>query len=88
MPRTKLCDKYSAPKRPAPDYPKALILERMDAQRVTPDDMARALGLSRSTWFMRRKQNTAEWPLGDLIKACRFLGVHPDDLRAAIRYTV
>ena len=88
MPRTHLGDKYSRPKRPAPDYPKALILERMEAQDVSPEAMASAMGISRSTWFQRRKQPTSLWTLGELLKACAFLGVDPDALRSAISYKV
>lgn len=88
MPRTHLTEKFSAPKRPAPGYPKALILERIEAQNVTPEAMAQAMGVSRSTWFQRRKQPTALWTLGELLKACAFLGVDPDELRSAIRYRV
>lgn len=87
MPRTRL-DRYSAPKRPPVDYPKALILERMEAQDVGPDAMASALGVSRSTWFQRRSQHTSLWTLGELIRACAFLGIDPEDFRSAIRYRV
>ena len=87
MPRTNL-DTYAAPKRPATDYPKALILERINSLGKNADDMSKALGISRNTWFTRLRQNTELWTFGELIRACQFLGVEPDDLRAAIRYRV
>ncbi len=86
MPRTKL-DKIAKP-RPATDYPKALILERINSLGKNADDMSQALGVSRNTWFTRLRQPTTHWPLGQLIRACQFLGVEPEDLRAAIRYRV
>lgn len=87
MPRTRL-DLYSAPKRPAIDRPKSLILERVNALGKTPDDMAQALGVSRNTWFTRLRQPTESWPFGQILKACQYLGVEPEDLRQAIRYSV
>ena len=86
MPRTHL-DKFSR-KRPPADYPKALILERVAALDISPDDIAAALGVSRNTWFTRLKQPTTSWPFGQLIAACKILGVEPEDLRQAIRYKV
>lgn len=87
MPRTRL-DRYSAPKRPATDRPKAMILERVNALGKSADDMAQALGVSKNTWFARLRQPTEHWPFGQLIAACQFLGVEPEELRAAIRYKV
>ena len=86
MPRTHL-DKFSR-KRPPADYPKALILERINSLGKNADDMSKALGISRNTWFTRLRQNTEQWPFGQLITACQYLGVEPDDLRQAIRYSV
>ena len=86
MPRTKLGDKAAAMKRPPLDRPKALILERCASQHITNDQMAKALGVHVNTWSRRKSQPTELWPLGDLLKACAFLGVDLDDLRAAIRY--
>lgn len=87
MPRTRL-DRYSAPKRPAIDRPKSLILERVNALGKSAEDMAQALGISKNTWFARLRQPTERWPLGQILKACQYLGVEPEDLRAAIRYSV
>lgn len=86
MPRTNL-DKFSKPKRPV-DYPKALILGRMAAAGATNDAMAAALGVSRSTWFQRRRQPSTAWTVGELLAACVYLQIEPDELRAAIRYRV
>lgn len=85
MPRTRF-DRYAAPKRPATDRPKALILERMQAGNIGGKQMADALGVSPSTWTNRKQQHTDLWPLGELLKACEFLGVELEDLRSAIRY--
>lgn len=87
MPKTRF-DQYAKPKRPAPDYLKALILERMDALDIKSEAMSEALGISPNTWFARKKQPTAEWTLGELTKAAVFLGIDPEDFRAAIRYRV
>ena len=86
MPRTKLGDKVAAMKRPPLDRPKALILERCASQHITNDQMAAALGVSANTWSRRKSQHTELWPLGELLKACAFLGVDLEDLRQAIRY--
>ena len=87
MPRTRL-ERFSAPKRPATDWPKSLILERVNALGKNADDMSQALGVSRNTWFARLRQPTTDWPFGQIIKACQYLGVEPEDLRQAIRYSV
>ena len=87
MPRTRF-DQYAKPARPAPDYLKALILERMDVLKIDGAQMAEALGVSRNTFQHRKKQPTTEWSLGELLKAAAFLGIDPEDFRSAIRYRV
>ena len=86
MPRTKLTEKYCKPKAPKPDYIKALILERINSLEKTPDAIAAVMGISRSTWFVRKQQPTTTWPLGEILRLCVFLGIDLEDLRAAIRY--
>ena len=88
MPRTLLGDKYSPPKapRPKPDYIKALILERCAALGVDSMELAKAMGVSRTTLYERRRQPTRNWTFAEILDACRFLGVDLEDLRAAIRY--
>ena len=85
MPRTKLGDKYSKPK-PPPDLIKALILERLKALGADPDKLCAAMGISKSTYYARLRMHTSDWPLGDLLRLCQYLGVELDALRAAIRY--
>lgn len=85
MPKT-IFDKHAKPKRPAPDYLKALILERVQALDVSNAEMAGALGVSLGTWRARRMCPTSKWELGELVKAAVHLGIEPEDFRAAIRY--
>jgi DNA-binding XRE family transcriptional regulator len=83
MPRTRL-DRFS---RPAPDLVKAAILEAAHAQKRSYDDMAGAVGVSRSTWCrMMNEQRSDDWPLSKIYAACRYLGIPPEELRASIRY--
>ena len=87
MPRTRF-DRCAAPKRPAPDYPRELILGRMIASEVDVEKMAASMGVSAATLYRRRSQPSAFWTLGELIGACRYLGIEQEDLRSAIRYSV
>ena len=83
MPRTRF-DRFA---NPPPDLRKGAILCAVRDQRRSYDDMARAVGVSRSTWCrMLNEQRTDEWPLSKIIAACRYLGIPPEDLRASIRY--
>ena len=86
MPRTKLTEKYCKPAAPPPDYVKAIILERIDALGKSPDAVASAMQYNRATWFSRKKQHTNQWPLGEIVRLCAFLGIPLEDLRASIRY--
>jgi hypothetical protein len=86
MPKT-IFDKHAKPKRPAPDYLKALILERMHTLKVSNAQMAEATGMSYNTWCHRKLLPTSKWEFGELVKAAAFLGIEPEDFRAAIRYT-
>ena len=83
MPRTRL-DRFS---KPRPDLVKALILERCAAHPPGfYEELAAGMGISIPTWFKRKRQPTSEWPLGEVLAACRMLDVDLADLRAAIRY--
>ncbi|MBR5094120.1 MAG: hypothetical protein IK095_03410 [Oscillospiraceae bacterium] len=86
MPRTHLGDLYSRPRRPPVDRPKALILERLAALSETTETMAAALDVSPSTWQRRMSKPTTAWTLGELLAACRHLGIDLEELRQAIRY--
>ena len=90
MPRTRLAEQFAPKTPPAPpvDHIKALLLERIQASGQSAEQMADAIGCSRSKWYELRSRPTTEWTLGELLAACRHLGVEPDELRAAIRYRV
>lgn len=87
MPRTKLDDiAHPRPPRPPIDHVKALIMERVMALDKTPEECSAAIGVSTSTFFRRQRQPTSEWPLGEVLGLCLYLGIEIDELRAAIRY--
>lgn len=86
MPRTKLGELYSPPKHPPVDHVKALVLERAAVLGRSPDELAAGMGVSRATWFARKRQPSAEWPLGELLAICRSLDVDIDELRGAVKY--
>lgn len=90
MPRTRLGEQFAPKTPPAPpvDHIKALILERIHARNESGEQMAAALNCSRSKWYELRSRPTTDWTLGELLAACKHLGVEPDELRAAIRYRV
>ena len=80
MPKVKL-------NRRQADPIKALILERKNAYRLSDAEMAERMGVSRATYQTRiNKQETKEWPLGQITKLCRALDVPIEELRAATRY--
>lgn len=74
------------PKRPPIDHVKALILERVSSCAAKGPDCARAMGVSLSTWYVRLRQPTDQWLLGELLGIAAYLGIEIDELRAAIRY--
>lgn len=81
MPRTRF-DRF---RRPAPDYLKGVIREETHAQNRSYEDMAKAVGVSRSTWCrMMNEQRTDDWPLGKIRAACRYLSIAPEDLRVML----
>ena len=83
MPRTRF-DRFS---KPAPDLLKGAILGAVHDQRRSYDDMAKAVGVSRSTWCrMVNEQRTDEWPLAAIRSACAFLGIPPEELHGMILY--
>lgn len=80
MPKVKL-------NRPPADLIKALILERKNAYRLSDEEMAEKMGVSRGTYQRRiHRQSTADWPLGQITKLCRALDVPIEQLRDATRY--
>lgn len=83
MPRTRF-DRFRAP---PPDLLKGAILGAIRDQARSYDEMAAAVGVSRSTWCrMLNEQRADEWPLDKTCAACKYLGIPIDDLRSLIRY--
>ncbi len=80
MPRVKLL------KRPS-DPVKALLFEHKIVLRLTDEEMARKMGVSKSTYERRmHEQHTDQWTVGELKQLSRSLGVPMDELRGAIKY--
>ena len=80
MPKVKLNRKPS-------DRIKALILERKNAEKLNDEQMAVRMGVSRATWQKRiNHQHTDEWPLGQVMKVCKSLGIPIEEVRDATRY--
>lgn len=83
MPRTRF-DRFS---KSAPDLLKGAILGAAHDQKRSYGDMAKAVGVSRSTWGrMMNEQRSDDWPLSKIYAACRYLGIPLEDLWALIRY--
>ncbi len=85
MPRTKLGDHVKASKR------KPISISEMIAGRVTfldvnMDRLAEAMGCKRTTAYVRLKQPVEQWSVGEVIGACRFLNIPPEELREKIDY--
>ena len=75
MPRTRLSDKYSAPKEPPIDWLKAAILERISAKGYTLKTLAAAAGVSYE--YMRKLMTMPpmEWPYHYRDEVCKALGI-------------
>lgn len=71
MPYVKLSE-LSKPRR---DRLKADLLERQLAYNKTNEDMAAAMGISRSTYQRLLKQHTEEWTVKQLTAAFHEVGV-------------
>lgn len=81
MPKTKLGKSL----RPKKDYIKALILERIDALKLADTDVAKIMGVSRSTYYKRMRDGTDEWTLKEIKACCKAMDIELDELRGALR---
>lgn len=86
MPATRLTKKYCAPKTPAYDPLKGLILERMKTMKITAEDMSRVMHVHPNTARNRLKESLREWRYGEIIDLCVYLEDPLEELRAAVRY--
>ena len=81
MPRTRF-DQYKYNKR---DGMMEMIQGRIAVGNVPMSDIADALGVSVSRAYAKMNEPSAKWPLGDLLKVCRKIGISQDEVRAQIR---
>lgn len=86
MPRTKLAEKYSAPKRPPTDPLKGVVLERISSLCLKNEDLAALLKCSPTTASRKRNSNMRDWTLGEILDFCKSTGVPIAELREAMRY--
>ena len=68
--------KLSELNKPRRDRLKADLLERQNAYGKTNEQMAVAMGISRSTYQRLLKQHTEEWTVKQLQTAFHAVGVH------------
>ena len=64
---------------------KELIAGRLATSSVTTEELAEAIGVSDQTIRNRMKQPIEQWPYGQIIKACRYLGISTEELREKVR---
>lgn len=79
MPRVKLNEKPR-------DRVKELILGEKNRLEYDNEQMARLMGVSKSTYERRMSQTSDEWQMKELKKLCKALYIPVDELREAIRY--
>lgn len=75
MPRTKLGDKYSAPKEPPIDWFKAAILERISAKGYNLKTLAAAANISYEYLRTLMGKPPMEWPYNYREAVCKVLGI-------------
>lgn len=75
MPRTRLSDKYSAPKEPPIDWLKAAILERIDAKGYNLKTLAAATVISYEYMRKLMTRPPMEWPYDCRDAVCKALGI-------------
>lgn len=73
---------------PKKDLIKALILERKLALKISDEELANSIGVTRQTLsVMINHRHTDEWSLGRIKRLCGSLGISADELRSAVRYS-
>lgn len=77
MPRTKLGDMYSPPKRPKlkPNYWHEYIKTAYKAKGWTSKELAEAVGENACTTRARIVQKPEKWKIEDVYKYCDVLGI-------------
>ena len=87
MPATALTKKYCEPKAPAIDPLKGLILERVAAMKIKPENLCDVFDCSEVTARKRLKQPMREWKYGEILDFCKYTGIPIEELRTSVRYT-
>ena len=85
MPRTKLGDHVKKMNRKPISIPE-MIVGRVTVLDVSMDKLAEAMGCKRTTAYARMHQPVEQWSVGEVIGACRFLNIPPEELRERIDY--
>lgn len=69
--------------------PRQPILEMIKGRFVTSDipveELSEAMGLKKTATYKRLKQPIEEWPYGQIIAACRCLGITTEELREKVK---
>ena len=62
-----------------------MIVGRMATTDIPIEELSKAMGVKRATAYTRLKQPIEEWPYGQVIAACRCLGITSEELREKVR---
>ena len=84
MPKSHFCTYAAELKRPRQPILE-MIAGRIAVADIPVEELAEAMGCKRATAYARLKQPIEEWPFGQVIAACRCLGITSDELREKIR---
>ena len=63
-----------------------MINGRVAVQDVCMEKLAEAMGVKRTTAYARLHQPIEEWSFGQVLGACKYLNIPPEDLRERITY--
>ena len=63
-----------------------MINGRVSVKEVSIDELAEAMGCKRATVYSRLHQPITEWRFGEVLGACSFLKIPPEELREKITY--
>ena len=84
MPRTKLGEIYSKPKRLRPNYWRELVKAAYKARGWTSAELAQAVGENESTTRGRINKQPSMWKISDIYKYCDALNIDRDEAFAVI----